>query len=157
MLHLGRSNRYDGVLEYWVIVKEAAEHTESLTQEEIHRQKKKAGHPGNQTSQSNMSHLPRRWMILPCRRWTRQASRSWRIASAEAKGPDRVAAEVEAIGLLSNCILYTLQWLHLYIYRSINLILKMIAFGFFFTRVSELHQNMLSGPCAATGCLEALH
>jgi hypothetical protein len=115
MLHLGRSNRYDGVLEYWVIVKEAAEHTESLTQEEIHRQKKKAGHPGNQTSQSNMSHLPRRWMILPCRRWTRQASRSWRIASAEAKGPDRVAAEVEAIGLLSNCILYTLQWLHLYI------------------------------------------
>jgi len=36
-------------------------------------------------------------------------------ASAEAKGPDRVAAEVEAIGLLSNCILYTLQWLHIYI------------------------------------------
>jgi len=78
-------------------------------------------------------------------------------ASAEAKGPDRVAAEVEAIGLLSNCILYTLQWLHIYIYRSINLMLKMIAFGFFFTRVSELHQNMLSGPCAATSCLEALH
>ena len=42
MLHFGRSNRYDGVLEYWVIVKEGAEHTESLTQEEIHRQKKKA-------------------------------------------------------------------------------------------------------------------
>ena len=53
--------------------------------------------------------------------------------------------------------LYTSVAASIYIYRSINLILKMIAFGFFFTRVSELHQNMLSGPCAATSCLEALH
>lgn len=164
MLHLGRSNRYDGVLEYWVIVKEAAEHTESLTQEEIHRQKKKAGHPGNQTSQSNMSHLPRRWMILPCRRWTRQASRSWRIRSVETmlqlkqKVPTGLQLKWRLLGYFPTAFfIHFSGCIYIYIYRSINLILKMIAFGFFFTRVSELHQNMLSGPCAATGCLEALH
>lgn len=37
-----RSNLYDGVLEYWVVVRETAQHTESKTLEETHRQNKQA-------------------------------------------------------------------------------------------------------------------
>lgn len=35
-----RSNRYDGALEYWVVTKETAEHTESQSMEELHKSKK---------------------------------------------------------------------------------------------------------------------
>lgn len=39
-----RSNRYDGQLEYWVVIKETAEHTESQTMEETTRQNKQASY-----------------------------------------------------------------------------------------------------------------
>ncbi|CAL1171673.1 unnamed protein product [Cladocopium goreaui] len=86
-----RSNRYDGVLEYWVIVKEAAEHTESLTQEEIHRQKKKV----DDSAMPKMDQAGFQKLEDQKRRDD---------ASAEAKGPDRVAAEVEQRAVLKRFI-----------------------------------------------------
>ena len=37
-----RSNRYDAMQEFWVVVRESAEHTESKTTEENYRETKKA-------------------------------------------------------------------------------------------------------------------
>ena len=120
--HLDRSNRYDGVLEYWVIIKEGAEHTESLTQEEIHRQKKKAGNSGDQTSQPNMSQLPPQVDDASMPKIDEKAfqkledQKSRDDASSQSKGPDKVATEVEAIGLITFQIHIhdILQWLNLY-------------------------------------------
>ena len=37
-----RRNRYDGVLEYWVVVRESGRHSESLEEEETHKSREKA-------------------------------------------------------------------------------------------------------------------
>ena len=64
-------------------------------------------------------------------------------AASHATGPDKVAAEVKAIGLITFQlhIHAILQWLNLRI--SINLILNMT---FFFTKASKHHQSMCLAP-----------
>ena len=67
-------------------------------------------------------------------------------AASQATGPDKVAAEVEAIGFVNYfppaCVLDFSGWIR----KSIKLILETIDVYFFLTRVSTHHQTMLSGP-----------
>ena len=127
-----RSNRYDGALEYWVIIRETAQHTESKAVEENYRQNKKARRSQSKTETSTLNPPILSWvrlMIALCRRLPMmplRVSMPTKIAQRLQKPLPRLTGWLLNLRPHSICQLYNVHLRYLSIFASNKLMFNVI-------------------------------